>query len=70
MSSTTESAAFIAEQKVDASSTAQPNNSSGQRFAVSSVDFSRVETPIIISIWILSASVAKIGELILSINFL
>lgn len=69
MSSTTESAAFNAEQKVDAS-TAQPNNSSGQRFAVSSVNFTRVETPIIISIWILSASVAKIGELILSINFL
>lgn len=35
-----------------------------ERFAVSSIDFSRVEIPIVISIWILSASIAKIGNYI------
>lgn len=32
------------------------------RYPLSSVDFGRVKTPFIIGIWILSASIAKIGE--------
>jgi solute carrier family 9 (sodium/hydrogen exchanger), member 3 len=33
-----------------------------ERYPVTTVDFSRVETPFIIGIWILFASIAKIGE--------
>ncbi|GAB0095324.1 Sodium/hydrogen exchanger [Sergentomyia squamirostris] len=33
----------------------------GERYPVTTVEFSRVETPFIIGIWILSASIAKIG---------
>jgi hypothetical protein len=33
-----------------------------ERYPVMTVDFSRVETPFIIGIWILFASIAKIGE--------
>ncbi|XP_040164397.1 sodium/hydrogen exchanger 3 isoform X3 [Anopheles arabiensis] len=32
-----------------------------ERYPVSQVDFSRVETPFVIGVWILSASIAKIG---------
>lgn len=32
------------------------------RYPLSQVDFARVKTPFIIGIWILSASIAKIGE--------
>jgi hypothetical protein len=34
-----------------------------KRYPVTTTDFSRVETPFIIGVWILFASVAKIGEL-------
>lgn len=33
-----------------------------ERYPLSSVDFARVKTPFIIGIWILSASIAKIGK--------
>lgn len=33
-----------------------------ERYPVTTVDFSRVETPFIIGIWILFASIAKIGK--------
>lgn len=33
-----------------------------ERYPLSQVDFDRVKTPFIIGIWILSASIAKIGE--------
>jgi hypothetical protein len=33
-----------------------------ERYPVTTVDFGRVETPFIIGIWILFASIAKIGE--------
>lgn len=33
-----------------------------ERFPVSQIDFVRVETPFIIGVWILFASIAKIGE--------
>ena len=42
-----------------------------ERYPVTTVDFSRVETPFIIGIWILFASIAKIGKstiLILSVS--
>lgn len=32
------------------------------RYPVSQIDFARVETPFIIGVWILFASIAKIGE--------
>jgi hypothetical protein len=39
------------------------NDSEGtKRYAVTSVDFARVETPFIIGVWIFCASLAKIGE--------
>lgn len=34
------------------------------RYPVTTIDFSRVETPFIIGVWILFASIAKIGELL------
>lgn len=34
-----------------------------ERYPLSQVDFDRVKTPFIIGIWILSASIAKIGKL-------
>lgn len=34
-----------------------------KRYPVSSIDFERVETPFIIGVWILFASIAKIGKL-------
>jgi hypothetical protein len=34
-----------------------------QNYPITTIDFSRVETPFIIGVWILFASVAKIGEL-------
>lgn len=33
-----------------------------ERYPLSQVDFERVKTPFIIGVWILSASIAKIGE--------
>lgn len=33
-----------------------------ERYPVATVEFTRVETPFIIGVWILSASIAKIGE--------
>lgn len=33
-----------------------------ERYPITTIDFSRVETPFIIGIWILFASIAKIGE--------
>lgn len=33
-----------------------------ERYPVTTIDFSRVETPFIIGVWILFASIAKIGE--------
>lgn len=33
-----------------------------ERYPVAQVEFSRVETPFVIGVWILSASIAKIGE--------
>lgn len=36
-----------------------------ERYPVTTVDFSRVETPFIIGIWILFASIAKIGKSII-----
>lgn len=41
----------------------------GDRYPVTTVEFSRVETPFIIGIWILSASIAKIGMLITPTSF-
>lgn len=32
------------------------------RYPITTTDFSRVETPFIIGVWILFASIAKIGE--------
>lgn len=40
-----------------------------ERYPVTTVDFSRVETPFIIGIWILFASIAKIGKLIDNIKY-
>lgn len=37
------------------------NSSTIERYPISQVEFSRVQTPFIIGIWILSASIAKIG---------
>lgn len=34
-----------------------------ERYPITTTDFGRVETPFIIGIWILFASIAKIGEL-------
>jgi hypothetical protein len=34
-----------------------------ERYPITTADFSRVETPFIIGVWILFASIAKIGEL-------
>lgn len=39
-----------------------------ERYPITTVDFSRVETPFIIGIWILFASIAKIGECHLIVN--
>lgn len=33
-----------------------------ERYPVATIDFGRVETPFIIGVWILFASIAKIGE--------
>lgn len=33
-----------------------------ERYPVAQVEFSRVETPFVIGVWILSASIAKIGK--------
>jgi hypothetical protein len=49
---------------VQASESDMEHNDSGgtKRYAVTSVDFARVETPFIIGVWIFCASLAKIGE--------
>lgn len=39
-----------------------------ERYPVTTIDFSRVETPFIIGVWILFASIAKIGECIIIIT--
>ena len=44
------------------SDTKHNGNGDSKRYAVASVEFTRVETPFIIGVWIFCASLAKIGE--------
>ena len=46
---------------VDDGHTASEHSGSDERYPVFTIDFIRVETPFIIGIWILFASIAKIG---------
>jgi len=46
----------------DGHATGEEGEHEVERYPVTTVDFSRVETPFIIGIWILFASIAKIGK--------
>jgi len=39
-----------------------------ERYPIATIEFSRVETPFIIGVWILFASIAKIGESVASVR--
>ena len=52
----------------DAGSEGQVVQEETKRYSVASVEFTRVETPFIIGVWIFSASLAKIGECLSSVG--
>lgn len=51
------------EMRLDEHSGVEPDvHHEVHRYPITTIDFSRVETPFIIGVWILFASIAKIGE--------
>lgn len=66
------SAKSVQSSNVDGHATDEEGGHGGhevERYPVTTVDFSRVETPFIIGIWILFASIAKIGKSIDNIKY-